>query len=114
MGRYTKHILTTIASLAFSEIVFVFSEAEVYQPSRSPLVCTMRELYSIKEFKAVFCLEAMEGKLPALAQNTAEAVEAGLCDFLLQPPLVFSRTVGRGYFYFQSRRIEIYEDNRYH
>ena len=59
----------------------------------------MRELYNIKEYRAVFCLEAREAlgeeKLHILGLNTEKAVAAGLYDFLPCPPLVISRTFVR-------------------
>ena len=80
----------------FSEIVVIFSDAEADRPSGS-YDFILRDLYRIRKFSVVFCLEAVETSRAEghrdLALVTKEAVTAGLYDFLPSPPLVFSRTI---------------------
>lgn len=59
----------------------------------------LRDMYEIREFRVVFCLEALEElrapNLHHLTLETEAAVAAGIYDFLPCPPIVFSRTVTR-------------------
>ena len=96
---YGWNVFPTVTSLAFSEIVVIFSESEADRPSGS-FDFILRELYGIREFTVAFCLEAYETfrveSQRKLTLETERAVAAGAYDFLPRPPLVFSRTF-RGY-----------------
>ena len=98
LARRIRNIFSTITSPAFSEVVVVFSEFDVRWLSRS-LDKVLREMYEIKEFRVAFCLETLEElrvlNLHQLTWETKAAVARGVYDFLLPPPLVFSRTVTR-------------------
>jgi len=91
-----KQLLSTIASPAFSEIIITFPEGR-HLPAL--LGEALRELYKIRDFRAVFCLETLEElRLPNLQRLTSEARVAaaeGAFDFLPCPPLIFSREVTR-------------------
>ena len=90
-----EHLLSTITSPAFSEIVVVFSEVDVRWPPKG-LDKVLRELYGVKRFQVAFCLETLEKfmahNLHQLTLETKRAAAVGTYDFLPSPPLVFSRT----------------------
>ena len=109
--RTIKELLSTIISPAFSEIVVVFSERQVYDPSDS-LTQVLHEIYEIKKFRLAFCLEALEElrapSLHHLTLRTRAAAAAGTYDFLPCPPSVFSRMVTK-YDRFKSSVRDMYE-----
>jgi hypothetical protein len=93
--RKIKQLLSTVTSPVFAEIVVVFTEREVDYPQRM-LSWAIQEFCTIKESRAVFCLEALDesraiGHLHTLMLKTEEAAVTGVYDFLARPPLVFSR-----------------------
>ena len=73
----------------------MFSGGDVRRPS-AILARALREMYEIREFRVVFRLETLEESrvksLHALTLATGAAVAAGLYNFLLDPPSVFSCT----------------------
>jgi hypothetical protein len=90
----TIRALSTITSPAFSEIVIVFVTASCWQKSLAEVLV---QLYKIKEFRVVFCLQVSEESRALLLQRltlgTRKAVAEGTYDFLPCPPLVCSRPV---------------------
>ena len=94
--RYDRTIkaLSTIKSPVFSEVVIVFSEVGCWQ---KPLAEVLREMYMIRQFRVVFCLQTLEKlRTPALQRlisNTEKAMAEGIYDFLTCPPVVCSRPV---------------------
>lgn len=97
-ARTIEELLSTITSPTFSEVAVIFYELDVRWPPRG-LNEVLREMYRIRRFRAVFCLETLEElRAPNLRQltlDTRAAAAGGAYDFLPSPPLIFSRTVTR-------------------
>ena len=75
-------------------MIVVFSEGTRL---RSALAEALHEIYQIREFRLVFCLETIEGAITAdlqlLRLAIQRGVEKGTYDFLSCPPVAFSRTL---------------------
>ena len=93
-GQTLNELLHTITSPAFSEIVVVFDWGGVYR-SPQDMAGVFREMYKIRRFRLVFCLETpgalRVSDLQALTVATRREVTRGSYDFLPWPPLVCSR-----------------------
>ena len=91
-----KKLLSTITSPVFSEVVIIFAGEDVSRPPLG-MAGLLREMYEIKEFRLVYCLEALESSrelnLRELTIATQREVADGSFDFLPCPPLVLSRAV---------------------
>ena len=76
----------------------MFSEAQVDWPPLG-LIETMQEMHKVKRFRLAFCLETaacfMFEYLQNLIHRTRADVEEDFYDFLLLPPVVFSRTLSK-------------------
>lgn len=76
----------------------MFSEVQVDWPPLG-LIETLREMHVIRQFRLAFCLETtmrfMSEYLQTLTHRTQTDVAGGFYDFLLSPPVVFSRTLAK-------------------
>ena len=89
-----ERLLSTITSLAFSEIVVSLAPWGIHRVG--PLEPALRELYRTKEFTVTFCLEISNWtglEEDRLILGMKKTFGTGLYDFLPCPPLVFSRAV---------------------
>ena len=93
-GRTLKEFFPTITSPVFSEIVVIFP-GEVSWPRG--LAEVLHEIYRIREFRLVFCLETMERSrvvdLQAFEIATRAEMAKGSYDFLPCPPVIFFRAL---------------------
>ena len=97
-GDALKELLLTVKSPAFFEVVVIFSEEEVRRPPLG-LASVLREMYEVREFRVVYCLETIErieaSMMQALTLEVRVETALGSFDFLPCLPLVSSRTLSK-------------------
>ena len=95
-GHTLKKLLSTITSPLFSDNVIVLTK-EVVPWSSWAGADAFREMYEIKKFRLIFCLEMLDASRVSNPRDMIMAVQGELAegsfDFLPCPPLVLSRTV---------------------
>ena len=95
---FLRDLLPTITSPVFSDIVIVVQGRIIQNPRsfRHVLFKMMRDLYEVKPFRLVFCLEVWDGDREDAIKRLKEYIDGeaakGVLEFLPCPPLIISNT----------------------